>query len=188
MRDWIPGVARDRAGILRGPRIRVAASADIPLILGFIRELAAYEQLAHEVVADEVLLERTLFGDRPAAETLLGFLGADAVGFALYFHNYSTFLGRPGIYLDALFVRPEARGQGVGTALLRAVAKTAVDRGCGRLEWSVLDWNEPALGFYRSLGAEAMDQWTVHRVTGAALAKLAAGDIRDSDEIGGDDK
>ncbi len=168
------------------PRIRAAKVADVPLILQFIRELAEYERLAHEVVADEALIERTLFGDRPVAETLLAFQDSEAVGFALYFHNYSTFLGRPGLYLEDLFVRPHARGRGIGTTLLAAVARIAVERGCGRLEWSVLDWNEPALRFYRSLGAVPMDEWTVHRVTGPALAHLA--NLQDSDEIGDKEK
>lgn len=168
------------------PSIRAATVTDVSLILQFIRELAEYERLAHEVVADEAQLELTLFSDRPVAETLLAFQESEPAGFALFFHNYSTFLGRPGIYLEDLFVRPHARGQGVGTALLASVARIAVERGCGRLEWSVLDWNEPALRFYRSLSAVPMDEWTVHRVTGPALASLAK--LQGSDEIGDKEK
>lgn len=158
------------------PEIRAATIDDVPLLLAFIRELADYEKLAHEVVADEALLRRTLFGERRSAEALLAFDGGEAVGFALYFHNYSTFLARPGVYLEDLFVRPGARGRGVGRALLRAVARIALERDSGRLEWSVLDWNEPAVQFYRSLGARPMDEWTVYRLTGTALSRLADAD------------
>lgn len=154
--------------------IRPAVRADLPLILEFIRGLADYERLAHEVVATEALLERWLFGERPVAEVLLAERGGTPAGFALFFHNFSTFLGRPGIYLEDLFVRPEHRGHGVGRRLLGELARLAVARGCGRLEWSVLDWNESAIGFYRSLGAVAQDEWTVYRVTGDALLRLAA--------------
>ena len=154
--------------------IRVAGLADVPAILSFIRDLAVYEKLAHEVVADEPQLMATLFGARPAAEVLIAELAGDAVGFALFFTSYSTFLARPGLYLEDLFVRPVARGQGVGSALLAALARIAVDRNYGRFEWSVLDWNEPALRLYRSLGAAPMDAWTVQRLTGAPLAALAA--------------
>lgn len=153
--------------------IRPAIEADVPLILEFIRGLAEYERLAHEVVATEELLHQWLFGPRPVAEVLLAEMAQAPAGFALYFHNFSTFLGRPGIYLEDLFVRPEFRGRGVGIRLLGELAQVAVARGCGRLEWSVLDWNEPAIGFYRALGAVAQDEWTVFRVTGDALTRLA---------------
>lgn len=148
-------------------------AADVPLILDGIRGLADYERLAHEVVATEDQLRHTLFGPRPAAEVLLAFLDEVPAGFALFFHNYSTFLARPGIYLEDLFVHPEHRGRGIGRGLLAELARLAVKRECGRLEWSVLDWNESAIGFYRSLGAVAMDEWTVFRMTGAPLAALA---------------
>lgn len=154
--------------------IRAATEADVPLVLDFIRRLAEYERLSHEVVADEPLLRRTLFGARPGAEVRIAELDGRPVGFALFFHTFSTFLGRPGLYLEDLFVLPEARGRGVGRALLAHLARVALARDCGRLEWSVLDWNEPALRFYRSLGAHPMDDWTVHRVTGTALDRLAA--------------
>jgi len=154
-------------------QLRPAVRADIPEILRLIRALAEYEKLSGEVVATEAALDTTLFGDRPAAEVLLAEDQGRAVGFALFFPNYSTFLGKPGIYLEDLFVEPAQRGKGTGKALLKAVAKLAVERGCGRFEWSVLDWNEPAIGFYKSLGAKPMDDWTIMRVTGEALEKLA---------------
>lgn len=153
--------------------IRFATVADTPTILAFIQDLAAYEKLAHEVVATEDALRSTLFGPRPAAEVLIAELAGAPVGFALFFQNYSTFLARPGLYLEDLFVRPEARGEGIGGALLAALARIAVERDYGRFEWAVLDWNEPALGFYRSLGARVVDEWVIHRVTGAPLAALA---------------
>lgn len=153
--------------------IREAAPADVPLILEFIRELAEYEKLAHKVTATEEVLLETLFGSVRSAEALIALHGGDPAGFALYFHNYSTFLGRPGLYLEDLFVRPAFRGAGVGAALLRHLAGIAVDRGCGRFEWSVLDWNEPAIGFYRKLGAKPVEGWTVFRLEGAALEDLA---------------
>jgi GNAT superfamily N-acetyltransferase len=169
-------------------RIDAATLADVPLILRFIKELAEYERLSHEVVATEDGLRETLFGERPAAEVVIARAGAakatstsdgrdaaEAVGFALYFTTYSTFLGRPGIYLEDLFVSPAWRGRGVGRALLTHLAKLAVARRCGRLEWAVLDWNEPAIGFYKRLGARPMDEWTVYRVTGDALTQLASG-------------
>ncbi len=152
--------------------LRRAVRADVPEILRLIRALAEYEKLAHEVVATEAALADTLFGARPAAEVLLAEESGRAVGFALFFRNYSTFLARPGIYLEDLFVEPAFRGQGIGKALLKAVARLAVERGCGRLEWAVLDWNEPAIAFYKGLGARAMDDWTVMRVTGDALREL----------------
>ena len=154
--------------------IRPAAIKDVPTILGFIRELAAYEKLSHEVVATEDLLRRHLFGARPAAEVRIASLAAQDVGFALFFTNFSTFVGRPGIYLEDIYVRPHARGRGVGKALLRDVARLAVQRDCGRLEWSVLNWNEPAIRFYESMGAVPMSDWKVYRVTGPALAEIAS--------------
>jgi GNAT superfamily N-acetyltransferase len=154
--------------------IRPATPADVPTILDLIRGLAEYEKLAHEAVGTEADLRRTLFGERPFAEVLVAEDAGVAVGFALFFHNYSTFLAKPGIYLEDLFVRPEARGKGIGRALMIELAKLAVARGCGRFEWAVLDWNVDAIRFYRSLGAVGMDEWRVQRVTGAALAKLAA--------------
>jgi GNAT superfamily N-acetyltransferase len=153
--------------------IRFALTGDCATILGFIRDLAEYEKLAHEVVADEAALRTTLFGVRPAAEVLIAEVGGEAVGFALFFQSYSTFLARPGMYLEDLFVRPVARGKGVGSALLSALARIAIQRNYGRFEWSVLDWNEPAIRLYRSLGAVPLDTWTVNRLTGAPLAALA---------------
>jgi len=155
--------------------IRPAIEPDVPLILGFIRDLATYEHLEHEVVATEATLREALFGPRPYAEVAFACLGGRPVGFALFFHNFSTFLGRPGIYLEDLFVRPEARGRGVGRRLLSWLAATAMSRNCGRLEWAVLNWNEPSIRFYRSLGAVPMSEWTTYRVTGPALSSLAAG-------------
>lgn len=157
--------------------IRPATPADTSTISELIHALAEYERLAHEVVLDEAALREHLFGARPYAEVVLAVDDADGltvVGFALFFHNYSTFLGKPGIYLEDLFVRPEHRGAGHGKALLAHLAKLAVERGCGRLEWSVLDWNEPSIAFYRSLGAVAMNDWTTYRLTGEALRGLAA--------------
>ena len=153
--------------------IRPAVRADVPLILSLIRELAAYEKLAHEVVADEAGIDETLFGERPGAEVIIAEVDATPVGFALYFFNYSTFLGKRGLYLEDLFVRPEARGQGVGRALLAHLAQIARGRRCGRLEWAVLDWNTPATGFYERLGAMPMNDWTTYRLSGEALAALA---------------
>jgi GNAT superfamily N-acetyltransferase len=153
-------------------RVRVASEADVPLILSFIKELAEYERLSHEVVATEDSLREWLFGERPVAEVLIGESGGDAAGFALFFHSFSTFLGKPGIYLEDLYVRPEFRGRGIGRALLIHLARLARERGYGRLEWSVLDWNKPAIGFYRGIGASPVSGWTVYRVTGKALEKL----------------
>lgn len=154
--------------------IRPAEAHEAPRILAFIRELARYERLEHEVVATEDGLRETLFGPRPYAEVVFACVGAEPVGFALFFHNYSTFRGRPGIYLEDLFVLPEARRRGIGRRLLTWLAHTAVERGCARLEWAVLDWNAPAIAFYRSLGAVPLDEWTTFRVSGEALAELAA--------------
>ena len=147
----------------------------MPAILSLIKGLAQYERLSHEVVATEKSLRESLFGARRLAEVVIGYADTQPAGFAVFFHNYSTFLGRPGIYLEDLFVLPDWRRRGLGTQLLRYIARQAVARGCGRLEWSVLDWNEPAIGFYKKLGAQAMDEWTVYRVTGNALEKLASG-------------
>jgi GNAT superfamily N-acetyltransferase len=154
--------------------IKKAESKDVPLILSFIKELAEYEKLIHEVVATETILQETLFGEHPHAEVIIGYLDQKPVSFALYFHNFSTFLGRPGIYLEDLYVKPEARGKGIGQKILGYLAQLAKKRKCGRLEWWVLDWNETAIGFYKRIGAKPMDEWTVYRVTGDALDNLAA--------------
>jgi GNAT superfamily N-acetyltransferase len=156
-------------------RVREASEGDVPLILTFIRELADYEKLSHEVVATEEGLRESLFAGRRYAEVLIAEHDGAPAGFALYFHNFSTFLGKPGIYLEDLYVRPEFRGSGIGRQLLVKLAHLALERGCGRLEWSVLDWNEPSIGFYRQLGAVAMDDWTVYRVSDDALRKLGGG-------------
>jgi GNAT superfamily N-acetyltransferase len=153
--------------------IRAATKDDVPLIFALIGELAEYEKLSHEVVATEQQIRVALFGDRAVAEVVIASLDGTPVGFALFFPNYSTFLGRPGLYLEDLFVRPEARGFGVGRELLEYLARLAVERGWGRLEWRVLDWNEPSIAFYKKLGAEPLEDWTVFRVTGQALKKLA---------------
>lgn len=153
--------------------IRFAAREDIPTILGFIRALAAYEKMEDQVIADETLLETWIFEKRKA-EVLLAFEGDTPVGFALFFHNFSTWLGRAGIYLEDLFVLPEYRGRGYGKLLLKRLARIAVQRGCGRLEWACLDWNEPSIAFYKSVGATALNEWTTYRVTGDALLALAS--------------
>jgi GNAT superfamily N-acetyltransferase len=153
--------------------IRAATPDDVPLIFALIGELAEYEKLTHEVVATEQQIRAALFGDRAVAEVVIASLDGTPVGFALFFPNYSTFLGRPGLYLEDLFVRPEARGFGAGRELLEYLARLTVERGWGRLEWRVLDWNEPSIAFYRKLGAEPLEDWTVFRVTGDALQKLA---------------
>jgi GNAT superfamily N-acetyltransferase len=155
-------------------RLRAATRADTALILAFVRELAAYEQLAHEVVADESTLAEQLFGERPAAEVVIAEVAGEPAGFALFFHNFSTFLGRRGLYLEDLYVRPAFRGHGLGRRLMTYLAKLALARGCGRFEWWVLDWNAPAIAFYRDLGAHGMDDWTVQRVSGDALVALAS--------------
>jgi GNAT superfamily N-acetyltransferase len=153
--------------------IRPATAADVPTILSFIRGLAKYERLEDACVATEESLRATLFGARPYAEVVFACLNGTPVGFALFFHNYSTFLAKPGIYLEDLFVNPEVRGRGLGKLLLQWLAKTAIERDCGRLEWSVLDWNEPSILFYKSLGAVPMSEWQIFRLTGPALGALA---------------
>jgi GNAT superfamily N-acetyltransferase len=153
-------------------RIVPASEFDVPLILEMIRGLAEYERLAHTVVATEEQLHKTLFGPRPAAEVLLAYDGPECAGFALFFMNYSTFLARPGIWLEDLFVKPHARGKGIGFALLKKLAAIARERECGRMEWAVLDWNTPSIEFYKKLGAVPMDEWTIFRITGAELERL----------------
>lgn len=155
-------------------RVVPASEADVPVILEMIRALAEYEKLLHIVVATEDQLRRTLFGAHPSAEVLLAYLEDEPVGFALFFPNYSTFLAQPGLYLEDLYVKPHARGKGAGIALLKELARIAVSRGCGRVEWAVLDWNEPSIQFYKRLGALPMDEWTIFRLTGESLATLAA--------------
>lgn len=153
--------------------IRFASKNDTGQILSFIRELAAYEKLEDEVEATEQNLKKYLFGENAKAEVVFGEFKEEPVGFALFFHNFSTFLGRPGIYLEDLFIKPNHRGKGYGKVMLSFLAQTATERNCGRLEWSVLDWNEPAIGFYEKLGAVPMDEWTVYRLTGVSLIKMA---------------
>jgi GNAT superfamily N-acetyltransferase len=155
--------------------IRAATRGDAPTILRFVKELAAYEREPDAVKATEGDFERVLFGTRPYAEAVIAEGDGAPLGFALFFHNFSTWEGKPGVYLEDLYVTPEARGKGVGKLLLSHLAKIAVERDCARLEWSVLDWNEPAIDFYKSLGAVPMDEWTVNRLTGDALVNLAAG-------------
>ncbi len=157
--------------------IRPAIAADVGLIFAFVRELAEYEKLSHEVVTDEAGLAAQLFGERPHAEVLIAEVDGAPAGFALFFHNFSTFVGKPGLYLEDLFVRPAFRGLGLGKQLMVRLAQIAVERDCGRFEWSVLDWNTPAIDFYRSLGAVGKDEWTVQRVSGDALRTLAAHSI-----------
>ena len=158
-----------------GFRIEPASERDVPLILQLIKGLAEYEKLAHEVVATEDSLRASLFGARPDAEVVIAYSGSEAVGFALFFHNYSTFLGKRGLYLEDLFVLPAWRGHGAGQALLTYLARLAEERGCGRFEWSVLDWNEPAIRFYERMGARLMKEWRICRVTGDALTAMASG-------------
>lgn len=154
--------------------IRKACRSDTPLILSFIKQLAEYERMSGDVVATEELLEEVLFGNSsPSAEVVLAYYDNEPAGFALYFFNFSTFVGRPGLYLEDLFVKPGLRGKGIGKALLIHLAKIAVDKKCGRFEWSVLDWNEPAINFYKSLGARPMDEWTVFRIDGVKLKSLS---------------
>lgn len=155
--------------------LRFATADDVGLILDFIRQLGAYEKLSEEVVTDEDQLRQSLFGERQVAEVVIASYDGEPAGFALFFHNFSTVLGRPGVHLEDLFVVPKFRGHGIGRTLLSFLATTAIERGCGRLEWWVLDWNEPAIRFYDRLGAKAMDEWTVFRVTGDTLVELAKG-------------
>ena len=155
-------------------QLRRASRDDSALILSLIRELAEFEKLLHEVQATEETLSEHLFGTQPRAEVLIAEVDGQTAGFALYFHNFSTFLGKPGLYLEDLYIRPAFRGRGYGRSIMQQLARIAVDRGCGRFEWWVLDWNHPAVEFYRSLGAESMSDWTVQRVSGAALLALAA--------------
>lgn len=158
----------------KGLEIRSAGEQDLPLILAFVKDLAEYERLSHLVTATESGLRDALFGLHPGAEVVLAFVGGDPAGFAVYFHNFSTFLGVKGLWLEDLFVRPAFRGRGYGKALLLYVARIASERGCGRFEWAVLDWNEPSIRFYESLGAQPLDDWTIFRVTGPALQRLAS--------------
>ena len=160
--------------------ITPAQPADIPLILELITELAVYERLEHQAIASAPTLERALFGPQPGAEAVIARYGGEPAGFALYFHNFSTFLGRRGLYLEDLFVRPEFRGRAIGKALLAHLARLAVERDCGRFEWAVLDWNRPAREFYESLGAEANTAWISYRITGDALRRLATGAAAES--------
>ena len=153
--------------------IRKASERDVPLILAFIQSLAEYERLRDSCVATEDLLRHTLFGDHPAAEVIIASVNGEPAGFALFFHNYSTFLAQRGIYLEDLFVKPEARSRGVGLALLSELARIAIERDCGRLEWAVLDWNQLAIDFYKRIGAKPLDDWTVFRITGGPLKQLA---------------
>jgi GNAT superfamily N-acetyltransferase len=161
------------AGTAPALRIIAATESDVPVLLSFVRKLAEYEKLLDQVEATEEHVRAALFGEGRVAEALLAYLGSEPVAFAVFFHNFSTFLGRPGIYLEDLFVDPPHRGKGIGKALLIELARIARARNCGRLEWAVLDWNESAIEFYRSLGAVPMDDWTIFRVTGTALARLA---------------
>ena len=154
--------------------IRPATPADVPAVLRFVRELAEYEREPDAVEATEAMLHEALFGERPAAEAVIAEADGTPIGFALFFHNFSTWKGRSGLYLEDLYVTPAARGSGTGKALLRHLAGVALDRGCARFEWAVLDWNTPAIDFYRAMGATAMDEWTVQRVDGDALVRLAA--------------
>ena len=158
-------------------KIRPATPLDVPDILNFIKQLAVFEKLEHEVSATEETLRTTLFGSNPRAEVVFMEEAGVKVGFALFFHNYSTFLGKPGLYLEDLFVLPSHRKRGYGKRLLSHLAKVAVERGCGRFEWSVLDWNKTAIDLYLSMGSKPMDEWTVHRVTGQALQSLASSAI-----------
>ena len=154
-------------------RIKPATRDDAPLILSLVKELAEYERLAHEVIATEEVVTESLFGVRPSAEVVLAYYDEDPVGYALFFHSFSTFVGRPGLYLEDVYVRPSMRGKGIGKALMLYLAKLAVERRCGRFEWAVLNWNKPSISFYESLGARPMDEWTVYRLDGDALKRLA---------------
>ena len=156
-----------------GLTLRFATADDVPVILEFIKELAEYEKLSHEVVATEEMLEKSLFGERQVAEVIIAEYMTKPVGFSLFFHNFSTFLGKPGLYIEDIYIQPEHRGTGIGRTILVYLAKLAVERDCGRLEWSVLDWNISAINFYGGLGAEAMDEWTVFRITGDKFSDLS---------------
>ena len=160
--------------------IRPAQEEEVPLVLEFVRELAAYERLSNEVVATEADMREALFGTRPYAEVVFACLNGTPVGFALFCYNFSTFLAKPGIHLEDLFVRPACRGRGIGQRLLSWLARETIRRGCGRLEWAVLDWNEPSIRFYESLGARAMKEWFIYRLTGEALERVASGPNPDS--------
>lgn len=153
--------------------LRTANENDTPIILSLIKELAEYEKLSHEVLADENKLKTTLFGEKKFAEVIIADYKNEPAGFALFFHNYSTFLGKPGIYLEDLYVKTDLRGKGIGKILLTYLGRLAVERNCGRIEWAVLDWNEPSIQFYINLGAKPMDEWTVFRVTGDSIKNLA---------------
>lgn len=156
--------------------IREAVSSDAALLVCFIQELAEYERLSHLVTVTEELIRESLFGERRTAEAILGYLDGEPAAFALFFHNFSTFLGQPGLYLEDLFVRPSARRAGVGREMLRYVARLALRRNCGRVEWAVLDWNEPAIRFYKSVGARPLEEWTTYRLSGDALSRFGAGE------------
>lgn len=170
MRSPLP---RETSAKIPGLLLRPATAADAGTLLGLIRELAEFEKLAHEVVATEADLQATLFGDQPTAEVCIAELNGQIAGSALFFHNYSTFLGRPGIYVEDVYVKPSHRGKGIGEAFFRYLARVALARNCGRMDWSVLDWNEHAIRFYRRLGAVPMEGWTVQRLTGATLKSVA---------------
>ena len=156
-----------------GLTLRFATVDDVPVILELIKELADYEKLSHEVMATEEMLKKSLFGERPVAEVIIADYLTKPVGFSLFFHNFSTFLGRPGIYIEDIYIKPEHRGMGIGKTILSYIATLAVERDCGRLEWCVLDWNTTTLNFYNGLGARALDEWTVCRITGDTLSKLS---------------
>jgi len=164
----------EEAAMTDSVRIRPAAAGDAGLILSLIRELADYEHMLKDVTATEADIRATLFAAKPSAECVIAEQGGKPAGFALFFHNYSTFLGRPGLYLEDLYVKPELRGRGIGKQLLSHLARLALERGCARFEWAVLDWNEPAIRFYKGLGAQMMEAWRINRLTGKALEKLAA--------------
>jgi len=159
---------------VEGFTIRPAVETDASLVLWFIRQLADYERLSHEVEANEDMIQKALFGPRPYAEVVIGEYRSEPVGFALFFHNFSTFVGKPGIHLEDLFVIPEMRGRGFGKTMLQYLARLAVERDCGRLEWAVLDWNEPAIEFYESIGARLMKEWIINRLSGNELSELAS--------------
>ena len=174
-KSWLGSTTESFLGI--ETILRPATPADVPAIFGLIQDLAEYEKLSHAVTGKAEALQEHLFGSRPYAEAILVECAEQAVGFALFLHNYSTFLTQPGIYLEDLFVLPEYRRQGIGKAILTYLANLAVERGCGRLEWSVLDWNEPAIAFYRRMGASILDDWRICRVTGDSLTHLATSSL-----------